>query len=673
MRFIGAWGVVGSVAATMVVVGGFVLAREPEPLAGTPVRTPVLTVQQLDRSTYREWRALDDSPWAWGIEQEFYDYRPDRSGPHLNVTAGERRTLLTTVPGAPVVVWLVGSSFTYGVGQRDDWTVASAMVRRASADGIPLVVRNFAVPGDTAVMQHLAIEERLEAGEPAPDLVISVEGFNDVTFGVMATALRGSVEVPVLKNAEDALAYNLSKEAFHAAVVPLGRMIEAGMAAHILGRTGFGPYPGQVAEACETATDAAELVERRVEGTLPFEPRMTQAEPWVWSDEPPPQTLVDKGPVTIDGPDPDDPLAFDQDIVRNWWVNRMLLDEAGLHEKMMWTWHGIFTTSTDKARGLNPLFQQLRVLHRHSLGNFRDLAHEMQVSGAMLMYLDGEGSTIQGPPNENHARELMELFMLGLGTFTQRDVVAVSKVLAGWRPDSGTSPTPDYIVTFFPDSAATEPQTVLGRRGVRDVDDLIEVLLDHEACAPFVVGRLWDSLIGGPRDEGVIARWASSFRSSGYEIAPLVRQMLLSDTFARSARSRPRSAIEWYCASLRALGVRLPAVVARDLFRLGQCPYLPPSPAGWPHGDVWLSPGQSAARMRQVARFEVQVDQSLLDAPDLVAACLDRCSVVAVGGPTRDALGRLDAALAAIPEVPRADRCAAVLRAVLSSPEFSLA
>lgn len=212
MRFIGAWGVVGSVAATMVVVGGFVLAREPEPLAGTPVRAPVLTVQQLDRSTYREWRALDDSPWAWGIEQEFYDYRPDRSGPHLNVTAGERRTLLTTVPGAPVVVWLVGSSFTYGVGQRDDWTVASAMVRRASADGIPLVVRNFAVPGDTAVMQHLAIEERLEAGEPAPDLVISVEGFNDVTFGVMATALRGSVEVPVLKNAEDALAYNLDPQ-----------------------------------------------------------------------------------------------------------------------------------------------------------------------------------------------------------------------------------------------------------------------------------------------------------------------------------------------------------------------------------------------------------------------------------------------------------------------------
>lgn len=446
-------------------------------------------------------------------------------------------------------------------------------------------------------------------------------------------------------------------------------MMDAAAAAHILQRTGFGPFPGQVDAAVALKVDSRTFIDAQFDKVLPFEPRLTKAEPWEWSDEPGPQELVDHGPVRILGPDPTGPADFDMDIVRNWWVNRMLNDEAGLHEKMMWTWHGIFTTSGLKASRLNPLFQQLKVLHSHALGNFRDLAYNMVVSGAMLLYLDGNYSSVYGP-NENQARELMELFMLGVGTFEQSDVVAASRALSGWQADSGNKAIPDNIVTFVPENGPFEPETILGVSGILSVRDLIDALLEQPTCADFVVGRLWDSIIGGARDEAIISEWAGAFRAADFEIRPLLRQMLNSDAFAAAGRSRPRTALEWYCAAVRAGGVERPVVAGRDLFRLGQCPYFPPSVAGWPYGEVWLSPGQIAARMRQVAKLDVRLDVDV-GGDDLVDACLAQCSIVEADEDTRSAVTELDESLVRQSK-STADRGAILIRALLLSPDFAL-
>ena len=432
--------------------------------------------------------------------------------------------------------------------------------------------------------------------------------------------------------------------------------------ARALARVTFGPFPGQVDDALARSLSVEDVIEERAAIRAPFEPRDLAVMPRGDGVE-----LVDSGPLRIDGPDPapyDNPHSY-----RNWWVQRLMSDDAGLHDRMMWTWHGILTTGAQKIDRINLIWQQLRILNRHALGNLRDLLVEMSVSGATLLYLDGVNSDIKGPPNENYARELMELFTLGRGRFTQTDVVAVAKVLAGWSIDVEHEPLPDNRVWLRTDAALDRPVTVLGVRGVRRVGDLVDVLLRHEACAPFVVGRLWDALIGGPRNRRLVDRWARSFRKSGYEIGPLVRTMVHSRQFLEI--DRPRSGLEWYCSVLRIWGLERRRDIPVDLERLGQSPYLPPNVAGWPNRQAWLSSTHLAARIRLIADLRLPADVAAAisasnESP--VQAALARCSLPSVDAATTAALADLDRKLSSVTDESHIE---SLLRVIALTPEFA--
>jgi uncharacterized protein (DUF1800 family) len=424
-------------------------------------------------------------------------------------------------------------------------------------------------------------------------------------------------------------------------VMRAGAAAGAGQFAHVLARTTFGPYPGQVAAALERAPTAAALVDQLLAAPpLPFDP-----------------------PVDIDAANSEDVrlwMGF-----RQWWVDRMLRDDAGLHERMMWFWHGLFTTSWNKVDDTNLCWRQLRTLHQHALGNLGDLAKALTVDGAMLRYLDGQDS-IASDPNENYGRELMELFLLGIGNYTQADVVAAARSLAGWRID-----LVDGRVYQEPSWTLSEPVEFLGDRRQFDVAGIVDRILQQDACAPFVVGRVWDVFVGGERDTDLIRGWADRFRASGYEIAPLMAEVLHSDAFLNARRTRASTPLEWYLGAIRATGEPTERSVER-LAGLGQEPYLPPSVAGWPIGDEWLNPTQFRSRSNTLATFTFPAADEVGAAESPADAALGRCSLVDASDATRSTVADLAAQLAADPTIDAHGRGTALLAAALLSPEASL-
>ncbi len=420
--------------------------------------------------------------------------------------------------------------------------------------------------------------------------------------------------------------------------------------AHVLRRTTFGPFPGQTERALTRHGSARGVIEAQLAAPpLPFRPYVNDP------------ALPRGGAVEIDGIDGED-LRYYMGF-RDWWVQRMRSDDAALHEKMMWFWHSHFTTSATKVDTTNLCWRQIRTLHQHALGNFAELTKAMSVDGAMLRYLDGSGS-VASAPNENYARELMELFTLGFDKFRQADVVAAAKVLSGWFV------YPDQRVEFQPEHANTTPVTVLGRTGVNSIDDLIAAILAQDTCATFVVGRLWRFLIGGDVDPAAVGRFAAAFRSSGYEIAPLVAAMLHSDEFMAHRQSRARTPIEWHAATVR--GVGLPLTDATGLQQLGQTPYMPPSVAGWPGDATWLSPTQLLAKSRFISGIEFPAADELGRATDIVAAIVDRFALHGISDASRSSLRDLDQRLrhTTVDDRGRAKR---VMALALLTPEFSLA
>ena len=273
---------------------------------------------------------------------------------------------------------------------------------------------------------------------------------------------------------------------------------------------------------------------------------------------------------------------------------------APLHEKMVLFWHGHFTSSADKASA-DMVANQHNLFRRHALGNFRELAHAIVRDAAMLMFLDGADSSADDP-NENLARELMELFTIGRGPYTQADVRAAATALAGFTVDWESE-----AVGFDEESASTSSLTVLGVTDTFDSDRLIDVLCDHEACAPFIAGKLFRYFVGSTAAPARLTALAATFRDHDLEIRPLVEAIVTGEEFAASRLARPRFPVEWHVAAMTALGVEIVADDVWNLGELGQLPFYPPNVAGWPVGMQWVGAG------RQLLRASMTLDRSWPD------------------------------------------------------------
>lgn len=350
----------------------------------------------------------------------------------------------------------------------------------------------------------------------------------------------------------------------------------------------------------------------------------------------------------------------------SWWLRRMATSERPLRERLTFHWHDHFATSVDKVKLAEVMFNQRTTVYERAFGTFELLAGALVGDPAMLVWLDGNESTRQ-KPNENFAREFLELFTLGLGhhgeqPFTEPDVLEAARAFTGWRIDRAA-----LAGRVLPRRHDDGTKTVLGQTGPWASADVVRLATGHPACAPHVVSRLYSRFArpAGPTDP-VVVDLAATFVASGLDIDTLVRSMLLHPDFVAPATRTAlvKSPVDYVVGIARTLRVPLEDAHVAALVRLGQVPFAPPDVAGWPSNEAWSSTASALERLDVATGFAARADLAsieALDAGERPAALARWLGIDAWSATTA-------AALAAAAGEP-----VTAMAIALSSPEFILA
>lgn len=293
------------------------------------------------------------------------------------------------------------------------------------------------------------------------------------------------------------------------------------------------------------------------------------------------------------------------------WLHELARSPYPLREKLTLFWSNHFVIGLDKVRHPGMIAQYLRVLRESGLGTFERLALEVARSPAMLRYLDNDRNK-KGKPNENFARELLELFTVGIGQFTEADVRDAARAFTGWTYRGGRGAAdPAAEPAFRLDGRAHDDgeKTVLGRTGRLGGEDVVSIAARHPATANFVCAKLWRAFINDTPDPAGQAGLAAVWRDGGGDLRRVLSELLASDAFYSLAnrRSIHKSPIDFVIGSLRALGPSGPpdprryrALVDR-LARMGQEPLYPPTVEGWKGGREWVNDTAILLRVQTAA------------------------------------------------------------------------
>lgn len=268
-----------------------------------------------------------------------------------------------------------------------------------------------------------------------------------------------------------------------------------------------------------------------------------------------------------------------------WWYERLLSGEDPLQERMVLFWHGFFTSSPMGVRRSFELLNQNALVRENALGSYAVLLREMARDPAMLMYLDNHVNR-KGQTNENFARELMEIFSLGEGNYTEDDVKEAARALTG-RASNGEG---EFV--FRKRQHDGGMKTILGRKGRWDGDALVDILLEQPACARWVSLRLITYFEGVEPDPDRLERYASILRDNDYEVKPFLRTLLLDPEFYRAETigTRIASPVDYLVGTSRRLGVEPPGVILHQACgALGQKLLNPPNVKGWEEGLAWIT------------------------------------------------------------------------------------
>lgn len=300
----------------------------------------------------------------------------------------------------------------------------------------------------------------------------------------------------------------------------------------------------------------------------------------------------------------------------SWWLGRMVASSTAA-EKLTFFWHGHWATSVQKVRSATLMLGQQRTLRVYGAGATGPLVRAMLRDPALIVWLDGQRNTRKAP-NENLAREVMELFTLGVGHYTEDDVKAAARVLTGWQIDraAGTA----RLVAARHDE---RPVTLLGRTGALDLDAYADLLVRHPAHVPFLAGRVWARYGSG---DPAPAEMMSALVAAGNDVAAMLGVLARHASFPAAAGHLVKQPVEWMVGALRQLRISDKSAVA-GLRALGQVPFRPPSVGGWPSGEAWLTTASAQARLRIGQQLATQAAAAVQDLTDTAAG--DRLDAVA--------------------------------------------
>jgi uncharacterized protein (DUF1800 family) len=360
-------------------------------------------------------------------------------------------------------------------------------------------------------------------------------------------------------------------------------------AAHLLNRIGFGGTPTQIESAHGRGLDAIlrELVDAREEPDR----------------EPPPKWAHPQNVKEIrmalqalkeDAPERKEKMREMREMeaaqildLRRWWLSRMMTAQNPLREKMTLFWHGHFATSMQKVNNCYWMWLQNETLRRNALGNFKSLTRQMSRDPAMMIYLDLQESRKEHP-NENWARELMELFTVGIGHYSEQDIRESARAFTGYRLDMTTQ---DF--QFAAGQHDNTQKMFMGKTGAWDGDDVIDILMEQPACAEFIARKIWRYFVEEEPSQKIVSAVAGRLRTEKYEMCPVLREIFSSvEFFSESAmHSQIKSPIQFLVQTAKVLETDLPApkVAQNAMAQMGQMLFAPPNVKGWDGGRAWIS------------------------------------------------------------------------------------
>lgn len=357
-------------------------------------------------------------------------------------------------------------------------------------------------------------------------------------------------------------------------------------AIHLLNRTGFGVDPQKITSLQKLTKEQA------VDGLLTGVTKQ-------------PKTELPKFRTTRAK---QDPKLYKRDVqkLRDWWLYEMLTTESPLTERLTLFWHGHFTSQMVAVKIPHLMLQQNLTLRQHALGNFDEFLQAMIRDPAILLYLDNNNSK-KGNPNENFARELLELFTLGEGNYSEADVQAAAAAFTGW------SVSKNDVFEFNDRIHDASEKTFLGRKGTFNGEQIADILLRQPVLATYLADKLWFHFVSMP-DQPAQTKLAEQFRNSGYDLQPLLRSILMSDVFwSPEERYRMiKSPAEFVVGAYRYFQVPVAdiSVLNKRMSQMGQNLFDPPDVNGWPGGNLWIDSDRLLKREAFLTRLRGEVQEA---------------------------------------------------------------
>lgn len=414
---------------------------------------------------------------------------------------------------------------------------------------------------------------------------------------------------------------SLSRRAFVAGVTIVttgvagrarGAATEFGEARHLLSRAGFGATPAEIRSL--EALDYHQAVDRLLDT---FRPKAATPPPgWVSKglgqlrrQQAEARKAIGDGRAVVVQP----PIQEEGRQLRNWWIEELLETDQPLVERMVLFWHGHFTSSLNKTRYPSSLYWQNAMFRANAFGSFAKLLRSVARDPAMLLYLDGVRNVAR-QPNENFARELLELFTLGEGNYSEADIKAAARAFTGWSIDRETGQ-----FAFYPQAHDDGEKTFLGQTGRFGGEEVIDILLRHPRTAELIVEKLWREFVSLTPEPREVKKLGAMFRSAGYEVKPLLRELFLSAAFRDPANRAAliKSPADLVIGTVRVLGLPVPEKtgIGRMMQQLGQNLFNPPNVKGWSGGEAWITTYTLLQRQQILRRIVEATTVSPMDGP----------------------------------------------------------